>query len=689
MSSPSDPDRGGLDDGAEAPADGVPRSGSFWSRVPGVGHLRRHRRAVRRTASGLTGALVAAAVLFVSGGSLPQGGGASYADAPLRSYAGAAEILSVGASGENVTHAQVLAVLERAHQLAVQQGAALDPEIAQAAAELGMLYTTYQAQEQARAADAGAGAEVPGGAPSAAPGSTPGALPSGAPSANPSGSPAPTSGPEGADGVPPTGLEGVGGVEGPTPRSGEGTPSPTASSLADAVTEVRNVPGTARRPVDDLGPDGTGKPEAHAHDHDTLITYDDVVTAAQRLARLMDPGLWDALVDPVPADGGAAGDPGLRGSLESIVDAFGLSTAGFANGRIPADVLCPLEFAPGHLLRCDAAERLTALNALFVRQFGVNIPLTDSYRSYEQQLAVKAAKPYLAAVPGTSNHGWGIAVDFGSPIHTGISAEYAWLRVHGPDFGWDNPVWARLDGSKPEPWHFEFFAAGIIPDRAVDVTDVGTWEDPRYKPPVRPKPGDEVVPAGNGKGSDGPGTDPGDGSFPSKKPIVPKPKPNPDPSDGPGEQPGGDPTIQPTKRPGPSPSPSPTPSSSPTGKPGGEPTKQPSASPSPSPSPSGGSGGDGSSPSPSTSPTGPDGSDPSSGPTCQDGSEPSPSPSPTRTPSPSPSPTCADGTDASGTSGTTPSSPTPPDEPSGGTTDALTGTLSSPSTRIFLMRRPR
>ena len=179
----------------------------------------------------------------------------------------------------------------------------------------------------------------------------------------------------------------------------------------------------------------------------------------------------------------------LRDRLLSVDTDLGGSVLGYANGRIPAAVLCPLEFAPGHLLRCDAAERLTALSDVFEREFGYPIPITDSYRSYVQQVAVASAKPHLAAIPGTSNHGWGIAVDLGGRIAGGASAEYVWLRVHGPDFGWDNPPWARLGGAKPEPWHFEFFAAGSVPNRAIDPSDVGAvgpdrrvWAPPRCEP---------------------------------------------------------------------------------------------------------------------------------------------------------------------------------------------------------------
>jgi hypothetical protein len=27
---------------------------------------------------------------------------------------------------------------------------------------------------------------------------------------------------------------------------------------------------------------------------------------------------------------------------------------------------------------------------------------------------------------------------------------------NAPRFGWFHPEWAELDGSKPEPWHWEF-----------------------------------------------------------------------------------------------------------------------------------------------------------------------------------------------------------------------------------------
>jgi D-alanyl-D-alanine carboxypeptidase-like protein len=63
----------------------------------------------------------------------------------------------------------------------------------------------------------------------------------------------------------------------------------------------------------------------------------------------------------------------------------------------------------------------------------------------------------LAAVPGTSVHGWGRAVDFedGGGELTFASAGYEWLQAHAGEFGFVHPAWAEPGGSSPEPWHWE------------------------------------------------------------------------------------------------------------------------------------------------------------------------------------------------------------------------------------------
>lgn len=127
-----------------------------------------------------------------------------------------------------------------------------------------------------------------------------------------------------------------------------------------------------------------------------------------------------------------------------------------ANGYLTDDHLC--EIGHGHKLRPDAAASFIALADEYAAQGGRSLPdcVTDSYRSYQQQVSLKVRKPYLAAEPGTSNHGWGVAVDLACGVGSYESALYEWLTENGDEFGWRNPAWAQASGAKPEPWHWEY-----------------------------------------------------------------------------------------------------------------------------------------------------------------------------------------------------------------------------------------
>ncbi|ACZ32083.1 peptidase M15B and M15C DD-carboxypeptidase VanY/endolysin [Xylanimonas cellulosilytica DSM 15894] len=128
----------------------------------------------------------------------------------------------------------------------------------------------------------------------------------------------------------------------------------------------------------------------------------------------------------------------------------------YDNGRIPEHLLSELAWSPGDLLRADAAAQLARLNEAFAAHFGRDLSITDSYRSFADQVAVKRSRGKWAAVPGYSNHGFGVAVDLGGGIADFSSAEYQWMRAHAGDFGWENPEWAQQGGRKPEAWHWEY-----------------------------------------------------------------------------------------------------------------------------------------------------------------------------------------------------------------------------------------
>jgi murein DD-endopeptidase MepM/ murein hydrolase activator NlpD len=127
---------------------------------------------------------------------------------------------------------------------------------------------------------------------------------------------------------------------------------------------------------------------------------------------------------------------------------------GYSNGIIPAGKLCGV--ASGHMLRCDAAAAYQKLSAAYRAQFGTSLCITDSYRSYASQVNLYQRKPSLAALPGTSNHGWGVAVDLCGGINRYNTKQYQWMKAHAPAYGWVHPAWAEQGGNREEPWHWEF-----------------------------------------------------------------------------------------------------------------------------------------------------------------------------------------------------------------------------------------
>lgn len=168
------------------------------------------------------------------------------------------------------------------------------------------------------------------------------------------------------------------------------------------------------------------------------------------------------VVDGIPCGDSVAWSAGdavggaNAGSASDGVTAGGWG--GYSNGLIPASALCPLS-AAGQLLRCDAASQWNAMSAAYQQQSGAPICITDSYRTFEVQVRLRQQKPTLAAVPGTSNHGWALAVDLCEAGHTGMgfaTATFRWLKGNAEAFGWVHPSWADPGRGQEEPWHWEY-----------------------------------------------------------------------------------------------------------------------------------------------------------------------------------------------------------------------------------------
>ena len=125
------------------------------------------------------------------------------------------------------------------------------------------------------------------------------------------------------------------------------------------------------------------------------------------------------------------------------------------NGELPDEWLCDLG-KEDHRLRADAAVSLAKMNAAYKKDTGKELEITDSYRDMAGQVSVAGRKPGLAAKPGTSLHGWGIALDLGGGVAS-KSGAWSWLVEHGDEYGWENPDWAKA--SMYEPWHWEYTPA--------------------------------------------------------------------------------------------------------------------------------------------------------------------------------------------------------------------------------------
>lgn len=125
-------------------------------------------------------------------------------------------------------------------------------------------------------------------------------------------------------------------------------------------------------------------------------------------------------------------------------------TDAYANGYLPEDVLVPI--ADGYRLVRPAAEAFERLAAA-ARQAGFELRVNSAYRTYDEQAAMVEQYGLLseggtAAEPGTSEHGWGTAVDL-----TLDAEQLAWFYDHAGEYGFAATI-------ADEPWHWNYVGTG-------------------------------------------------------------------------------------------------------------------------------------------------------------------------------------------------------------------------------------
>lgn len=107
-----------------------------------------------------------------------------------------------------------------------------------------------------------------------------------------------------------------------------------------------------------------------------------------------------------------------------------------------------------HYLIPEAREAWQELQKAAM-EAGHNIGVTNAYRDYDTQAALKKEKPENAATPGASKHGWLRAVDInygGGAIEKHPEA-IEWMMENAPRYGFARTL-------SHEPWHYEFIGYG-------------------------------------------------------------------------------------------------------------------------------------------------------------------------------------------------------------------------------------
>ena len=138
--------------------------------------------------------------------------------------------------------------------------------------------------------------------------------------------------------------------------------------------------------------------------------------------------------------------------LDNLRQQTPITQAGEAgeNGRLDTSMLTSI--GGNHKLIDPAAQAYKRM-VQAAAQDGIEWTITDSYRTYAAQVDVARRKGLysqggLAAKPGTSNHGWGKAVDLGGGANRYNTPENKWLQDNAGRFGFTT--------IRREPWHWEW-----------------------------------------------------------------------------------------------------------------------------------------------------------------------------------------------------------------------------------------
>lgn len=154
----------------------------------------------------------------------------------------------------------------------------------------------------------------------------------------------------------------------------------------------------------------------------------------------------------------------VRGQPNGKVSALMIDTPGQSGGPVvrlapPAArawrALCAAATAAGHTL--TATSLYDSYRPYGVQESTFRARYTTAYLAGRPSVTWQGQTWYQrpgtasAAVPGTSNHGFGLAVDVAN-----VDSSLSWLVANEVRFGWSHELTS-------EPWHIHYFAGDAIP----------------------------------------------------------------------------------------------------------------------------------------------------------------------------------------------------------------------------------
>tara|TARA_B100002019_G_scaffold285305_1_gene294092 strand:+ start:469 stop:3243 length:2775 start_codon:yes stop_codon:yes gene_type:complete len=164
----------------------------------------------------------------------------------------------------------------------------------------------------------------------------------------------------------------------------------------------------------------------------------------------------------------------------------------YKNGEVPRSEMKQVTGYAGYgaagkgILHNSVADKFQSMLDA-AKKDGHPLGINDTYRTYEDQVYMKQTKGRLAATPGTSNHGYGLAADLNY-----FDGGYKWLWSNADKFGF-RPLsgWGLSPNTpdKAEAWHWENLDGSGTADPNVQTEPAGDADDAGQQPVNAPAQG--------------------------------------------------------------------------------------------------------------------------------------------------------------------------------------------------------